>query len=62
MLFVLSLISGLSRVFGGIHFPLDILAAISVAMFLSLVVFTLRNKTSYLLNYFVEKSSNNKVN
>jgi len=62
VLFVLSFISGLSRVFGGIHFPLDILAAILVAIFSSLVVFTLRNKTSYLLSYLMGKSSTNKVN
>lgn len=62
VLFVLSLISGLSRVFGGIHFPLDILGAILVAIFSSFVVFTFRNKISYLLSVFRERTSKNKVN
>ena len=51
----LSIISGLSRVFVGVHFPLDIFGAIFVAMFSSVVVFKLRYKTNYLLNVLVKK-------
>jgi len=58
VLFALSLISGLSRVFGGVHFPLDILGAILVAVFSSVVVFKLRYKTHYLLSVWVKKMPN----
>ena len=54
----LSLISGLSRVFVGVHFPLDILGAILVATFSSMVVFKLRHKTNNLLNVLVKKMPN----
>lgn len=57
----LSLISGLSRVFVGVHFPLDILGAILVAIFSSVVVFKLQNKTRFLLNYLVQKMPNKAI-
>lgn len=50
VLCVLSCISGVSRVFAGFHFALDIAGAISVALFSSVAVFSLHNKTSCLLN------------
>lgn len=49
-----SLISGLSRVYVGVHFPLDIVGAILVALFSSIVVFTLRDKSQWLLNFFIK--------
>jgi undecaprenyl-diphosphatase len=58
---VCSLISGLSRVFGGVHFPLDILGAILVSIFSSLVVFNLQHKTSFILQYLVEKMPNKPI-
>jgi undecaprenyl-diphosphatase len=58
VLYFLSLISGLSRVFVGVHFPLDILGAILVATFSSMVVFKLRHKTNNLLNVLVKKMPN----
>ncbi len=51
----LSFISGLSRVFVGIHFPLDILGAILVAMFSSVVVYKLQHKTYFILHFLVQK-------
>jgi undecaprenyl-diphosphatase len=57
----LSLISGLSRVFVGVHFPLDILGAILVATFSSVVVFKLRHKTNGLLNVLVKKMPNKPI-
>ncbi|NQZ28741.1 MAG: undecaprenyl-diphosphatase [Colwellia sp.] len=50
-----SLISGFSRVFGGVHFPLDILGAILVSIFSSVIVFKSQKKTSILLNQLVKK-------
>ena len=55
ILCTLSLISGLSRVFVGVHFPLDILSAIFVAVFSSMIVFKLQYKTRFLLHYLVQK-------
>lgn len=55
---VLSFISGLSRVFGGVHFPLDILGAILVAIFSSVVVFKSQGKTSNLFDWLVYKIPN----
>ncbi|CAM3682451.1 undecaprenyl-diphosphatase [Rheinheimera salexigens] len=49
-----SLISGLSRVYVGVHFPLDIVGAILVALFSSIVVFTLRDKSQWLLKFFIK--------
>lgn len=54
VLSVVSLISGLSRVFVGVHFPLDIAGAILVALFSSVVVFKLRNKTLFLVNALIK--------
>jgi len=48
-----SLISGLSRVFAGIHFPLDILSAILVAIFSSMVVFKSQSKANSLFAWLV---------
>ncbi len=61
VLFILSLVSGLSRVFSGIHFPLDIAGAILVAIFSSAIVFSFRNKTSQLLSLLLEKSPHGKL-
>lgn len=58
VLCLLSFISGLSRVFGGVHFPLDIFAAILVAIFSSVIVFKFQNKTNHLLNLLVQKIPN----
>ncbi|MCP4989276.1 MAG: undecaprenyl-diphosphatase [Colwellia sp.] len=54
----LSFISGLSRVFVGVHFPLDIFGAILVAIFSSVVVFKLQHRTGFILNRFVQKMPN----
>ncbi len=54
----LSFISGLSRVFVGVHFPLDIFGAILVAIFSSVVVFKLQHRTRFILNYFAQKMPN----
>jgi len=50
-----SLVSGLSRVFAGVHFPLDILGAILVATFSSLMVFKFQDKTNILFNMLNRK-------
>lgn len=55
VLLILSFISGLSRVFVGVHFPLDILGAILVAVFSSVAVYKLQNKTRFILNYLDQK-------
>lgn len=52
-----SFISGLSRVFGGVHFPLDILGAILVSIFSYVIVFQFQNKTGILLNQLVKKNA-----
>jgi len=57
ILFILSCISGLSRIFGGVHFPLDILGAILVSIFSSVTVFKLRHKTSDFLNILMTKQT-----
>lgn len=62
VLFALSFVSGLSRVYSGIHFPLDIVGAILVAIFSSVVVFSFRNKTSLLVGLLVNKTLNEKLN
>ena len=54
ILCIFSFISGLSRVFVGVHFPLDIFSAILVAVFSSLVIFKLQEKTSSLLNVLIK--------
>lgn len=46
-LFVLSMVSSISRVYGGIHYPLDILGAIFVALSVSTLVFKL-SKTFFV--------------
>ncbi len=51
----LSFISGLSRVFVGVHFPLDIFGAILVAIFSSVLVFKLQYKTRFILSYLVRE-------
>jgi undecaprenyl-diphosphatase len=61
LLCFLSLISGLSRVFVGVHFPLDIFGAILVAIFSSVVVFKLQYKTRFILNYLVQKMPNKPI-
>ncbi len=55
VLLILSFISGSSRVFVGVHFPLDILVAILVAVFSSVVVYKLQNKIRFILNYLDQK-------
>lgn len=46
----LSFTSGLSRVFVGVHFPLDILGAILVAIVSSVIVLKYQSKTNRLFN------------
>jgi len=55
VLCVLSFISGLSRVFGGVHFPLDIFGAILVAIFSSALVFKSQSKSNSLFDWLVYK-------
>ncbi|MCK5818691.1 MAG: undecaprenyl-diphosphatase [Psychromonas sp.] len=55
LLCVLAFIGGFSRVFCGVHFPLDILGAILVAIFSSLVVFLFDNKSNCLFNLLLKK-------
>jgi undecaprenyl-diphosphatase len=55
VLCVFAFIGGVARVFCGVHFPLDILGAILVAIFSSVVVFIFDKKSSCLFNYFLEK-------
>lgn len=43
-LFVLSMVSSMSRVYGGIHYPLDILGAVCVALSVSTLVFMLNKQ------------------
>ena len=57
----LSFISGLSRVFVGVHFPLDIFGAILVAIFSSVVVFKFQHKTNCILQYLVQKMPNKPI-
>jgi undecaprenyl-diphosphatase len=57
----LSFISGLSRVFVGVHFPLDIFGAILVSIFSSVVVFKLQHKTSCIWQYLVQKMPNKPI-
>jgi undecaprenyl-diphosphatase len=54
ILFFISIISGVSRVFVGVHFPLDILSAIFVAIISSVVVLKLECKTKFLLHFFIK--------
>lgn len=61
ILFVLSIISGLSRVYGGVHFPLDILGAMLVAVFSSVIVFNLQYKTNALFNLLVKIIPNRSI-
>ncbi|KPU83156.1 hypothetical protein JI57_02270 [Psychromonas sp. PRT-SC03] len=56
ILCLLSFISGFSRVFVGVHFPFDILGAILVAIFSSVVVFKLQYKTCLLFYFLVRKN------
>lgn len=55
VLSVFSCISGVARVFGGVHYPLDIVGAILVALFSSVVVFSLRHKTSCLVTIITSR-------
>ncbi|WP_444912894.1 undecaprenyl-diphosphatase [Microbulbifer sp. PAAF003] len=61
VLCLLSVVSGLSRVFVGVHYPLDILGAILVAIFSSVVVFKIQYKTQFLLNFLVKKLPGKRV-
>lgn len=58
LLCVGSFISGLSRVFVGVHYPLDILAAIMVATLSSIVVFKSQSKTNHLFMTLLAKIPN----
>lgn len=53
VLSAISLISGVSRVYVGVHFPLDIIGAILVAIVSSIVVFSLQRQTEWLLNFLI---------
>jgi len=59
VLFVLSLISSMSRVYGGIHYPLDILGAVFVALFASKFAstFVLKASKKRLLAMLSKKSA-----
>ena len=48
ILAVLGLIGGLSRVFAGVHFPLDILGSVCVAIIVSLVIYYLKDNLAFL--------------
>ncbi len=58
VLCVFSFISGMSRVFGGVHFPFDILGAILVAIFSSVLVFKSQRKTNSLFDWMVDTIPN----
>jgi undecaprenyl-diphosphatase len=48
ILVVLGLIGGLSRVFAGVHFPLDILGSVGVAIIVSMVIYYLKDNLAFL--------------
>jgi len=61
VLCLLSIVSGLSRVFVGVHYPLDILGAVLVAIFSSFFVFKMQYKTQFLFNFLVKKIPGKRV-
>jgi undecaprenyl-diphosphatase len=52
ILVVLGLIGGFARVFCGVHFPLDILGSVLVALVISILVYQFRNSLKPLNNIF----------
>ena len=49
-LFILGLTGGLARVFSGVHFPFDILGAIVVSIFSSILIYQFKDRLSPLNN------------
>lgn len=53
VLFLLSLIGGLARVYTGLHFPFDIIGSFSVALFSTILSCWILKQYLIVLNYFV---------
>jgi len=50
---LLSTIGGISRIFCGLHFPVDIIGSFFVAVIACLIVKSLKYKLSYVNNYII---------
>ncbi len=61
LLAILGLIGGLSRVFAGVHFPLDIIGSVGISIIVSLVIYHFRGNLSFINKkikgiYFIVKN------
>ena len=57
MLFAIALLGGLSRIFVGVHYPFDILAAILVGGMSSFIIFKVSNKLQMINDYILNIES-----
>lgn len=48
LLAILGLIGGLSRVFAGVHFPLDIIGSVGISIIVSLIIYHFRDNLSFI--------------